>query len=468
MFIYLKKVFLAFSFLLMFPMHAEIYPIQFSISEKKIVDSIPEKIQDFAFILPGQLWTYIFSEEEDYYDDYKRSYFAHTCKKGGWDCLRHYEILANGCIPYFTDLESAPLETMFLLPRELILEAMHLPGVTPYGIDHTIFDKQRYYEILNELLNYTRTHLTSRALAEYLLNVMNYNGVGKILYLSDDISPDYMRCYTLIGLKELLGDRVVDVPKIPHIYMNYPQDIKQLYGKGMSYTEIVEDVPIDRENIEARIRDKEFDFVIYGSVHRGLRFHNLVQQYYSPDEIFYICGEDAHTCEYKDLPHLFLRESDSIGYKVSPKEGELIHHVKKSIYDAKRGISKLNSSVLEIDGMSSDKVRHLLNNLCSRKDTRYLEIGTWKGSTWISALYRNENVVTKATAIDNWTEYEGPYFEFIRNCEAFLPDLPQYKLHIEDCFSLALENFDESINVYLYGARLGLVKKFLKSNGVKI
>lgn len=41
--------------------------------------------------------TYIFENEEEYYNDYKKSLFAITRKKGGWDCMRHYEILACGC-----------------------------------------------------------------------------------------------------------------------------------------------------------------------------------------------------------------------------------------------------------------------------------------------------------------------------------------------------------------------------------
>jgi hypothetical protein len=29
-------------------------------------------------------------------------------KKGGWDCLRHYEIIGNGCMPYFENIEKCP------------------------------------------------------------------------------------------------------------------------------------------------------------------------------------------------------------------------------------------------------------------------------------------------------------------------------------------------------------------------
>lgn len=298
--------------------YATVYPLQFSISDTKIIKETPYKDKDFAHIIPGELSTYIFTEEDDYYKDYQRSYFALTWKKGGWDCMRHYEILANGCIPYFVDLANANPNTMYFLPKDLIMEAMRLPGVyfdkdtKKSCIDHRLFDKAKYYEILEKILEHTRKHLTSKNMADYILKTMNYVGTGNILYLSQNMEPDYMRCATLAGFKELLQDRIVDYPKITHIYKSYPNDIKNLYGKGFTYTKVVDDLPVDRENIEMRIRRKEFDLIIYGSVHRGLPFHSLVQAFYSPDQVLYLCGEDAHTCQFAMLPHLFLREFDSL------------------------------------------------------------------------------------------------------------------------------------------------------------
>lgn len=291
----------------------EPFPIQFSIPEIKVVEEIPPKTRDFAHIIPGELHTYIYTNEADYYADYQRSYFAITREKGGWDCMRHYEILANGCIPYFLNLDACNPKTMALLPRQLIREAMQLEGVFYNHIDHARFNKKRYYAILEELLAYTKKHLTTRAMAQYMLDQLGYSGKGKILFLSHDPSPDYLRECALIGLKELLGDRVIDYPKIDYLYTNYPTErIASLYGRGFSYTRIIEDLDIDRENIEQRIRDKEFDIIIYGSVHRGLRFHDLVSQIYKPAEISYICGEDGHKCQYARWHNFFLREYDAL------------------------------------------------------------------------------------------------------------------------------------------------------------
>lgn len=283
-------------------------PIQFSIPEVKIVKTIPDKSFDFATIIPGRLETYIYNEEASYYSGYQKAYYAVTTKKAGWDCMRHYEILANGSIPYFIDIEKSPEKTMFRLPKKLIKEGMNLPGVSYLKIDHSIFDKKRYFEILAELLEYTRKNLTTKSMANYFLEKIGHSGKGKILFLSGDVSPDYLRCLTLIGLKEILGTKVVDYPKIEHIYKSYAGDLKTLYGKGISYTKIIDDESIDRSDIEQRIKNKEFEFIVYGSVHRGTPYYDLVRATYPDEKIIYLDGEDFGKAGTKDLPNLFLRE----------------------------------------------------------------------------------------------------------------------------------------------------------------
>ena len=297
------------------------FPIQFSIPECKIIKEIAPKNRDFAFIIPGVAKTYIYKDEQDYYKDYQNSYFAITRRKGGWDCMRHYEILANGCIPYFIDLEQCDNRTMFFLPKKLILEAMHLRGVPRLSraqsenhinlrLNRKTFNKARYYQILNELVEYTRKHLTTAAMASYILKTINYDGNGTILFLSNDLRVDYLRCLTLIGLREILGSRLIDYYKVPHVYNNYSGDISKLYGKGFSCTKIIDDIFVNRENIEQRIKEKEFDIIIYGSIHRGLLFHDTALKHYDKDKIFYLDGEDFHdNCPYaRKIDNLFLRE----------------------------------------------------------------------------------------------------------------------------------------------------------------
>ncbi len=125
----------------------------------------------------------------------------------------------------------------------------------------------------------------------------------------------------------------------------------------------------------------------------------------------------------------------------------LVEHVKESIKNAELGISKLNPSILNLHGMSSDKVRHFLNNICSLPNGKYLEIGVWKGSTFISALYKNN--LAEAIAIDNWSEFAGPKKEFENNLFNFLP-ATFYSFYEIDCFKFDLKNIKNKINIYFY------------------
>ena len=84
-------------------------PIQFSIPTLKWENykNVREKnkILDFSAMIPGEASTYIYSNEKDYINGYGDCFYALTTKKGGWNCLRHYEILLAGTIPYFLDIK---------------------------------------------------------------------------------------------------------------------------------------------------------------------------------------------------------------------------------------------------------------------------------------------------------------------------------------------------------------------------
>lgn len=129
---------------------------------------------------------------------------------------------------------------------------------------------------------------------------------------------------------------------------------------------------------------------------------------------------------------------------------QLVEHVKKSIENAEKGNSKLSKEVLNLSGMSSAKVRHFLNNLCSAPNIRYLEIGCWKGSTLISALYGNYGSIKDAVAIDNWSKFGGPKELFLQNCKKFIPMFP-LRFYEIDSFEVDTKAvFPLPINVYFY------------------
>jgi len=150
-------------------------PISFSFPKEKIYNSY-NKTQNSATVVPGYNQTYIFKTEKNYYEDYQKSFFAITHKKGGWDCMRHYEIIFNNCIPYFIDIENCPENSLTFLPKHLLIEAKNLPGVKlnvnsiPHiEIDNMVFDEIKYKNLLNNILNHCNQHLTTENMAKHIL-----------------------------------------------------------------------------------------------------------------------------------------------------------------------------------------------------------------------------------------------------------------------------------------------------------
>jgi len=296
------------------------FPITFSIPESKCISLedllLLQKTKRTSNLIPGSHETYIYNTEEVYYNEYRESYFAITKKKGGWDCLRHYEIIANGCIPYFENIEQCPQDTMVLLPKELILQGNQL-----YHKNQAIDDLefiQEWNEIIRKQLCFLQEHLSCKKMSEYILQKTNHPLTSRILYLSGNTTPDYLRCLTLIGFKQLLGIHCHDSPKIPHIYQETPNHYHQLYGKGMTYTNIIDkelrNDALD-ETIEQDLRDKKYDVIIYGSFHRGTPYYDLISSIYAPNQLIFMCGEEGHHCDCRKWTskghYAFVREPHS-------------------------------------------------------------------------------------------------------------------------------------------------------------
>lgn len=198
----------------LYPEHEEYcIPISFGFPREKIYgashseDVIMLKKHDIAPLIPVNqsidpsfMSTYIYNNEEDYYQMYRDSEFGLTSKKGGWDTLRHYEMVANGCVPLFVDIEDCPNKTLHLWPKELLIEIKKKHYVTlnyrdgTYGTFEYLKDcscvdirnpgkinvpKTPCYAaammddihwISGELVDWLKTKGTTEYLAEYVLN----------------------------------------------------------------------------------------------------------------------------------------------------------------------------------------------------------------------------------------------------------------------------------------------------------
>ena len=98
-------------------------------------------------------------------------------------------------------------------------------------------------------------------------------------------------------------------------------------------------------------------------------------------------------------------------------DSPLVQYSRAAFQKSNAGLGQIDPGVLSMDGMSGRKYRLFINNLIgSLPGARYLEIGTWAGSTLCSAINKNS---VKATAIDNWSEFGGPKAQFLQNLERF-------------------------------------------------
>jgi hypothetical protein len=103
--------------------------------------------------------------------------------------------------------------------------------------------------------------------------------------------------------------------------------------------------------------------------------------------------------------------------------------------------------LLKLHGMSGKRYRIFINHLIkSIKDARYLEIGSWAGSTACSAIYGNQ---VCCTCIDNWSQFGNVRAEFQRNTQNALNSNNTITLYEQDFRTVNYSDIGK-FNVYLF------------------
>jgi hypothetical protein len=155
--------------------YPDILPIEFCIPKEKILPTTTPKVRAMAPCDPRDRSTYIYyGSEPSYYQQYAESCFAYTMKKGGWDCCRHYEIMAAGAIPYFISLENCPQRTMNWLPKASLLTARELFDRTSQKSPDwaAMWDDDAWPRAMSDIRLALLNHLTTEAMAKYVLEQM--------------------------------------------------------------------------------------------------------------------------------------------------------------------------------------------------------------------------------------------------------------------------------------------------------
>jgi|LauGreDrversion4_2_1035121.scaffolds.fasta_scaffold352494_2 hypothetical protein len=119
-----------------------------------------KKTQFMSQSVPGNPRTYVFDKEEDYFADYQKSQFGITGAKAGWDCLRHYEIMGNGCMPLFENIHECPRHIMMHVPKALLTKIMF------WYVNDQKWLMREYNYYLEELQKYVVKFCTTEAVAK--------------------------------------------------------------------------------------------------------------------------------------------------------------------------------------------------------------------------------------------------------------------------------------------------------------
>ena len=299
-----------------------VYPISFAFPKELMwQQSLVRKARVVAAVVPGR--PYAFSQQEEYYGGYTTALFGLTWKKRGWDCMRHYEIMASGALPYMPDIADCPQGTMFSVPGDLFKQVLEMPGVNHTAIMakeldndaeliNETFDILLYERLLNKVMAHFRSHLTSVEMAKHMLRAADISTEvpPKIIFLAHD-HTDYQAETLFHGLRSLFGKAVIDYPKRPWMYhkparTDEDQARRGMYGKGFSYAFTLPDLAVDRSKVEQQIKEHFFDVVVYGITHYAygyekLYFLDVVKEVYSAKEVLFVDGSDLGHNETHEL-----------------------------------------------------------------------------------------------------------------------------------------------------------------------
>ena len=111
-----------------------------------------------------------------------------------------------------------------------------------------------------------------------------------------------------------------------------------------------------------------------------------------------------------------MNEETSIKRRGEAVSGLYSATIARALTSAMALESKLPEPLLQMDGMSGRMYRRFINNLVfDLPDAKYLEIGSWAGSTACAAMYGN---CARIHCIDNWSEFGGPREQFLKSTAA--------------------------------------------------
>ena len=301
----------------------EMHPIGFAVPEMAIAKEI-SRVKYFDFLpflprwypLPKEIGYSLGLHEEQFSRLlYRHSFFAFTHRRGGWDCLRHYESFTEGTLPYFPDIHQCDKYCMTAFPKDLAKKVLQMRGVSHIGyvkeasdgvssrymykepgvaynnpklphvlnfraqgdINWDTFNITGYFDLAQEMLEYARKYSTTKSLVTYMLQVIGTEEPRNVLVITGK-KYRYLIESILHGMYDLgLNYTVVNHDKAtqriqtdtPLTEMDLEDQREPYHGwQGLLYTYGLRRLDPnppgdDLADIRARILNHEYDLIIY-------------------------------------------------------------------------------------------------------------------------------------------------------------------------------------------------------------
>jgi len=150
---------------------SRILPIDFSIKNKLYQSAYP-RYALFEPVKEEKRAHHLFTDETQYYNDMATSWFGLSCKRGGWDAMRHYEIIAAGSVILYRDYDQKP---RFCAPGDMPAITYSSREELESLLSKLIIDNQptqNYIDILNEQREWLIKNGTVEARTKYMLGVL--------------------------------------------------------------------------------------------------------------------------------------------------------------------------------------------------------------------------------------------------------------------------------------------------------
>ena len=260
-----------------------VLPVSFSFP-KPLMAINPDPQWLISPITPGLPYT--FTNEQAYLDSYNRAYLGITHRKAGWDCFRHVEVMASGAVPLMPDAEDIPKYSMIHYPKKSLAKVSE--NIMRFGCAPSDAMRHRFREYFLE-------HLTSRAMAEYVLTSVGLQDVSSILFVDERLPHhnDYQSVLTLIGLKQMLGVNCHVMFPTEYVYEDSHYPVETLYGRGFGYTKVLSAGARSVTEKKPPSDLSAFDALVVGSITRNEDLAKRLLHDFPAERTIWIHGEDG-------------------------------------------------------------------------------------------------------------------------------------------------------------------------------